>query len=163
MVGGAVWMLAMMAWFSAIPRTRVIQPLNVIATLAYGESALFSLSPSGYLWAIAFHVGLAALWGMVFGVVATAMRVDKSAWAPLVLGVIVGLAAQIIDVNLLSPAIFGGLFGHDVWRENVAPAASWIAHVGFGLGFCVFPSVFRTLWLRFVGREDILADDPRVS
>lgn len=163
MVGGAVWLLSMMAWFSAIPRTRVQQPLNVIATLAYGESALFVLSPAGYLWALAFHIGLAALWGMVFGVVATAIRVDKSAWAPLVLGVVVGLAAQIIDVNLLAPAVFGGLFGHDIWRENVSPAASWIAHVGFGLGFCVFPSVFRTLWLRFVGREDILAEDPRVS
>lgn len=162
MVGGAVWLLAMMAWFAVVPRTPIQQPLNVIATLRYGEAALFSLPASGYLWALAFHLGLAALWGMLYGVLATALRVDKSAWAPLVLGVIIGLAAQIIDVNLLSPAVFGGLYGHDIWRENVAPAASWIAHVGFGLGFAVFPSVFRSLWLRFAGRQDILAEDPRI-
>jgi hypothetical protein len=153
----------MTVWFVLVPRTTPLQPLNVIATLRYGEGALLVLPATGYLWALAFHAGMAALWGMVYGLLATALRVDKSAWGPIVLGLVIGLAAQIVDVNLLSPAVFGGLWGHDIWRENVSPIASWVAHIAFGLGFCAFPTIFRRLWLRFVGRQDILADDPRIS
>jgi hypothetical protein len=38
-----------------------------------------------------------------------------------------------------------------------------MAHLGFGLAFAAYPSFFRRLWLRFAGREDILAADPRIS
>jgi hypothetical protein len=163
MIGAGAWLLVLSAWFVTVPRATVGQALHVIATLRYGEGALLSMTPTQYLWAIAFHVGVAASWGVVYGLIATGLRVDKSAWAPLVLGVVVGLTAQIVDVGLLAPAAFGGLLGHNVWRENVSPVASWMAHVAFGLSFATFPSFFRDLWIRFAGRKDILAADPRIS
>jgi hypothetical protein len=163
MIGAGIWLVVLSAWFVTVPRTTLGQPLHVIATLRYGEGALLWLPVTGYLWALAFHAGVAASWAIVYGLVATAFRVDKSSWAPLVLGIVVGLAAQIVDVGLLAPAIFGGIQGHDIWRENVSPVASWTAHVGFGLGFAAFPVFFRQLWIRFAGRQDILAADPRIS
>jgi hypothetical protein len=162
-VGGALMAVFLCAWYVAAYNTYLFHPLNIIATFRYGEPALYNLHAAGYLWAVAFHLGVCALWGLAYGLLATALRVDKNKWAPLALGLAIGLASHIVDINLVTPALMANLHGHNIWAENVTPLAGWLGHIVFGLGFAVFPPLFRKLWLRFANRQDLLASDPRIQ
>jgi len=51
-----------------------------------------------------------------------------------VLGAVMGLASQLIDLNLLLPPAMKALHGHDIWAEQVPAFSSWAAHLVFGLG-----------------------------
>jgi len=44
----------------------------------------------------------------------------------------------------------------------VPPLYGWLGHVAFGVSFAIAPLFFRRLWLRFSGRQDLLAEDPRL-
>jgi len=162
-IGAGLFMLVLMAWFALVPRASILLPIRIIASARYGESVLTTLPPTAFLWALALHAGLAALWGLVFGLCATLLRVDKSGWAPLALGVAIGLCAQLVDVDLVGPAVFAHGGAHWLWAEGVPPGLSISAHLSFGLAFAAFPRLFRSFWLEFAGRADILADDPRIS
>lgn len=57
----------------------------------------------------------------------------------------VGLASQVVDVNLVMPAAMEALHGHDIWAEQVPAFWSWAAHLVFGLALAVFPRVREKL------------------
>ena len=162
-VGGVLMALTLAGWFVVADNATLLHPLRVIATFRYGERAMYELTTSGFLWAAAFHAGVCAAWGILFGFLATTLRVDKSLWGPTVLGLAIGLGSQIVDVNIVTPVAMEALHGHDLWADHVPPAASWAAHLAFGLGFSSFTPIFRRLWLRWVGRGDLLAGDPRLT
>ncbi|HZS40161.1 MAG TPA: hypothetical protein VFF06_25195 [Polyangia bacterium] len=164
-IGAVVMAVVMAIAYAAIFQNALgfTYPLNVIGAIRYGDVALVSLTPVGYLWALAFHLGVAAIWGLVFAVAATVLRCDKDRWAPIILGLAIGLAAQIVDVNIIGPGLLARLHGHDIWAEQVPPWVSWFSHVAFGLSFAAYGPIFRKLWLRFVGRDDLLARDPRLT
>lgn len=160
---GAVLLVAFLCAYNVVVfRAPLLSPLQIYGSYRYGDAALIQLHAGGYAWAFAFVMGTCALWGLVYGLLATALRVDKDRWAPIALGVIVGLAAQIVDINLVTPRIMQALWGHDMFAENMRPVSSWVGHVLFGLGFAAFPALFRSMWLRFSNRGDLLADDPRI-
>ena len=59
-----------------------------------------------------------------------------------VIGVAVGVASQLVDVNLLLPPIMRALHGHDIWAAEVPAFWSWAAHVVYGLALgLLFTSV----------------------
>ena len=60
------------------------------------------------------------------------------------LGVAVGVASQLVDVNLLLPPVMRALHGRDIWAAEVPAFWSWAAHVVFGLSLgLLFTSVRR--------------------
>ncbi len=161
-IGGAIMAVVLGAIYVTAFHTQLLQPLNIIASYRYGEPAIYSLHAMGYAWAFAFHLAVCAAWGIVYGLLATSLRVDASKWAPVALGVAIGLASQIVDINLVTPVLMVNLHGHNLWAENVPTWVSWVGHLAFGLGFATFPVMFRSLWLRWSGRGDLLRDDPRI-
>lgn len=57
------------------------------------------------------------------------------------IAVVVGIASQVVDVNLMVPRVMNALHGHDIWAEQVPAFWSWAAHLVFGLGLLVFPKI----------------------
>jgi hypothetical protein len=161
MIGGAVMAVVMVVAYMVFQHSSFFYVLRPIGTFLYGDRILEAPTTAMYVAATAFHFGVCALWGIVFAFTATILRVDRSVGGSLALGVVIGLASQIIDVNLVAPALQMRLWGTDLWTATVPPLYSWLGHIAFGLSFAVAPLFFRNLWIRWSGRGDLLADDPR--
>lgn len=161
MAAGVVMAVVMVVAFAGFHQTSLLYALRPIGSYLFGDQMLVAPTPAMYLAAAAFHFGVCALWGIVFGFAATLLRVDKSLGGSLALGIVVGLTSQIVDINFVTPPLMSQLWGQDLWAATVPPLYSWVGHLFFGLTFVVAPLLFRTLWLRWSGREDLLADDPR--
>ncbi len=162
LLGGVLMALVMVVAYVAFRHTDVLYPLRPIGAFLYGDRMLTSPTAAMYVAAAAFHFGVCAIWGIVFAFAATLLRVDKSYGGALALGVVIGLAAEIIDVNLVAPALMRSLWGDDLWSATVPPLWSWLGHIVFGLSFVVMPAMFRGLWVRWSGRRDLAYDDPRL-
>lgn len=162
LVGGAAMAVVMVVAFTIGQHTSLLYALRPIGAFLFGDRMLTAPTPAMYVAATAFHFGVCAIWGIIFGFAATLLRADKSFGGSLILGVIVGLLSQIVDINLVTPALMNSLWGSDLWMATVPPLYSWLGHIAFGLSFVVAPLMFRNLWLRWSGREDVLYDDPRI-
>src|SRR6185437_892785 len=95
---------------------------GVAAALLGGPFLVVALPPAT---AFAF----AAIWGVVFGLIAAALHDQASVGGALVLGIVIALAADIVDFAFV-PA-------------SVSAATSFLAHVAFGATFVLAPLVFR--------------------
>lgn len=160
---GAAMALVMIVAFVAFEHTPLLYALRPIGSYLFGDRMLTAPTAPMYLAAAAFHFGVCALWGIVFAFAATLLRVDKSIGGALALGLVVGLASQIVDIQLVTPPLMQQLWGHNLWAETVPPLASWVGHLVFGAGLALAPLWFRPLWLRWSGRDDLLAGDPRLD
>lgn len=162
LVGGLAMAIVMVVAFTTLRHTGLWFALKPIGAFLYGDR-MFTMPTAGmYVAATAFHFGVCAIWGIVFAFAATLLRADVSVGGSLVLGIVIGLASQIVDVNLVAPAVMNQLWGDDLWTATVPPAYSWLGHVAFGLSFAIAPLLFRGLWLRWSGRPDVVWDDPRI-
>jgi hypothetical protein len=162
LIGGVVMAIVMVVAYMAFKHTSFLYPLRPIGTFLYGSAMLSRPTAGMYVAATLFHFGICVIWGIVYGIAATLLRVDKSVGGALTLGLIVGLASQIIDVNLVTPAFMARVWGYNLWADTVPPLYSWVAHVAFGATFAIAPLLFRNLWLRWSGRADLIASDPRI-
>jgi len=151
--GGVVMLVVMAVALMAAEHTSFFYVLRPIGTFLYGDRMLVAPTPAMYAAAAAAHFGVCAIWGIVFGYAATLLRVDKSVGGSLALGVVLGLAAVILDVGFIAPALQNRLWGDDLWIGVMPPAVSWLGHVAFGLSFAVVPLLFRRLWLRWSGAD----------
>ncbi|HEX6839539.1 MAG TPA: hypothetical protein VF334_23340, partial [Polyangia bacterium] len=95
------------------------------------------------------HFGVCALGGILFAFAATLIRADQSIGGSLVLGIVIALASQIVDIGFVAPAVMNTLWGEDLWTPKVPPAYSWLGHIAFGLCFALAPLFFRRLLPRF--------------
>jgi hypothetical protein len=163
MIGGVVMAIVMVVAYMVFQHSSLFYVLRPIGTFLYGDRMLEAPMAAMYVAALAFHFGICAVWGIVFGFAATILRVDHSVGGSLALGVVIGLASQIVDVNLIAPALQNRLWGTDLWTATVPPLYSWLGHIAFGLTFGLAPLLFRNLWLRWSGRSDVLYDDPRIQ
>jgi hypothetical protein len=126
-------------------------PLRVIAASVTGTGALGSVSPDTVLLGALVHlVGPALIWGVVFGLIVWTFRPERSvglAW----LGLVVGAAAQVVDVNVLIPALSHSatlanvipFHVNDIWADRIPITVSWIAHLVFGLALSLHPWRFN--------------------
>lgn len=162
LVGGVVMAVVMVVAFMAFQHTSLLYALRPIGAFLYGDRMLVAPTASMYVAATAFHFGVCAIWGIVFAFAATLLRADKSFGGSLVLGIVIGLASQIVDINLVTPRLMTSLWGQDLWSATVPPLYSWLGHLAFGVTFAMAPLLFRNLWLRWSGREDLTYDDPRI-
>jgi hypothetical protein len=162
MVGAALMTIVLTVAFMRYEARPVYYPLQIIGTFLFGDLALKAPRWEIYPTAAALLFGVCAVWGIVYAFAATQLRVDKSVGGSVVLGLIIGLASQIVDVELITPTVMNRLWGNNLWAENVPPIFSWLGHIIFGLSFVVFPFVFRRLWIRYSGRKDLLAAHPHL-
>jgi hypothetical protein len=152
-VGGVVMAAVLVIAFMTVERTSFFYWLRPIGTFLYGDRMLVRPTPAMYAGAAALHFGIAALWGIVYAFAATFLRVDKSVGGSVALGIVIGLAAQILDVNIIAPALQERLFGYDMFTTTMRPSFIWLAHIAFGLTFGLAPLLFRKLWLRWSGAD----------
>lgn len=153
LIGGVVMAVVMVVAFMTVEHTSFFYALRPIGTFLYGDRMLVAPTPAMYAGAAAFHFGVCAIWGIVFGFAATVLRVDKSVGGALALGIVIGLASQILDSNMIAPALQNRLWGTDLWTATMPPLFSWLGHLAFGVMFFVAPYLFHRLWLRWSGAD----------
>jgi hypothetical protein len=117
----------------------LVGALMLDAILALGHVAG---GDDGVRWpaALALHAAACIGWGVVFGLLALPLDLASSTRGALLLGVVVGLGSELLDVGPPVPTL------HD-----------WLGHVVFGLTFVFFPPLFQMLV-----RPRIRWDDPRI-
>jgi hypothetical protein len=142
-VGAVVMALVLIVAFMAIERTSVVYALRPIGTLLYGDRMLVAPTAAMYAGAAALHFGVAIAWGIVWACMASLLRVEVSPPGALLVGVVVGLAALIVDVQVIAPAIGNARWGDDLFTSTMPPAFSWLAHVAFGASFVIAPRFYR--------------------
>ena len=54
------------------------------------------------------------------------------------LGFTLSLFIEIVDAYLLLPPIERGLYGHNIWWEQVPRFWDWMAHIAYGLSLGYF-------------------------
>jgi hypothetical protein len=121
-----------------------LYPVQVIGSLLFGDAALQGTHVGAVVAGLLLHQGGPALfWSLVFGLVVHTWSIDGAARLT-ALGIVIGLASQLVDVNLLLPPIMRALHGHDIWAAEVPAFWSWAAHVVYGLALgLLFTSVRR--------------------
>ena len=140
-ISGLIMAVVMMAVFTIFLGKGPLYPVQVIGSFVFGDAALQGFHLPALLAGLVLHqAGPSLLWGLVFGGVLYALDLRRGASVVLV-GAIIGLASQAVDVNLVIPAAMKVLHGHDIWAEQVPAFWSWAVHLVFGLGLAVFPWV----------------------
>lgn len=160
-LGLALALVTLGLWALFVQDTGFWHALRAIASYRFGEGAMTELGPYGYVWGAAFASGVAALWGLAYGLLAAPLRVDENRFAPVLLGLVVGLVAHQVNVERITPAVMGALHGRDLWALHVPPVASWLAYLAFGLSFAAWAPLFRRLALGF-SKTGGRAGDPRI-
>lgn len=137
-LSGLVMAVVMMAVFTLFLGKGPLFPVQVIGSILFGDAAVQGFHLPALLAGLILHqAGPSLLWGLVFGGAGYALDVRRGS-AVLLLGALIGLASQAIDVDLILPAAMRALHGHDLWAEQVPALWSWAAHLVFGLGLGVF-------------------------
>ena len=89
--------------------------------------------PGAVIAGLLLHQGGPSIfWALVFGAIVHASRASGTPRL-LAIGAVVGIASQLVDVNLLLPPIMRVLHGHDIWAAEVPAHFSWAAHLVFGV------------------------------
>ena len=137
-IAGLVMALVVMLVFTLLGKGPLF-PVQVIGSFIFGEAALNGFHLPALLAGLVLHQGAAFLWSLVFST-ATGLA-DRGVGPSIAVGVAVGLASQLVDVNLVMPIAMKALHGQDLWAQNVPAFWSWAAHVVYGVAFAVYPAV----------------------
>jgi hypothetical protein len=144
-IAGLVMAVVVMAVFTVFLGKGPLFPVQVIGSTVFGEAALQGVHVGALVAGLLLHqLGPALLWGLLFGLLVNRLDV-RGGPALAVVAVVVGLASQVVDVNLIVPLAMKALHGRDLWAENVPAPWSWAAHLVFGLGLLSFPAVAARL------------------
>jgi hypothetical protein len=139
---GLVVAVVVMAVFTLFLGKGPLFPVQVIGSFVFGDAAVHGFHLGALLAGLVLHqAGPSLAWGLVFGGLVHVLDLRRTGEL-LVAGAAVGLASQVVDVNLVMPVAMRALHGHDLWAENVPAAWSWAAHLVFGLALATLP------WLR---------------
>ncbi len=138
-IAGLVMAVVVMAVFTLLGKGPLF-PVQVIGSIAFGDAALAGFHLPALVTGLLVHQSAAFVWSLVFALAAARIGV-RTAPAAAGLGIAVGLASQLVDVNLMMPPIMRALHGHDLWAENVPAHWSWAAHIVYGLAFALYPAV----------------------
>jgi hypothetical protein len=131
-------MLSAAMFLSAVRGKSPLYPLQVFTALIQGEPSLRRLSVSSVLPGFLAHqAGPSVLWSRLFGLVVGLSRRHFSLTLALLVGVLVGAIALVVDGYVLMPGIQQQLHGHNLWAENVPRWVAWTTHLVYGssLGF----------------------------
>jgi hypothetical protein len=144
-ISGLVMAVVVMAVFTLFLGKGPLHPVQVIGSFIFGDAAVQGFHLPALLAGLVLHqAGPSLAWGLAFGAALHVLGVRRGA-AMVAVGAAIGLASQIVDVNLVVPAAMKALHGHDIWAEQVPAFWSWAAHLVYGLGLAVFPWVSAKL------------------
>jgi hypothetical protein len=144
-LGGIALAIVLIVAFMTVEKTSLAYALRPIGTFLYGDRMLVHPTPAMYAAAIALHLGMCVAWGLVYAAAASLLRVEASVPGALLLGVVVGLTALILDVHALVPQLEQARWGRDLFGAVTPPLFSFLGHVAFGLCFAVAPLLYRRL------------------
>jgi hypothetical protein len=145
-VAGLAMVVVMMALFSVFLRESPFSPVEAIAAAVLGEHVVGSLDARTLIVGVLVHqLGPALFWGVFFGAVVWLVK-PRRGMALMLMGLLVGALAQIVDIYLVLPALsrhahaLGDLAAAgNVWTAHVPPAVSWIGHLMFGAALSFYP------------------------
>jgi hypothetical protein len=144
-IAGLIMAVVVMAVFTIFLGKGPLYPVQVIGSFVFGDAAIQGFNLPALLAGLVLHqAGPSLFWGVVFGGVLYALDIRRGGTLVLV-GAVIGLASQVVDVNLVVPVAMKALHGHDIWAEQVPAFWSWAAHLVFGLGLATFPWVHGKL------------------
>ena len=147
-VAGLVMAVVVMAVFALFLGKSPLFPVQVIGSIVFGDAAIQGFHLPALLAGLLVHqAGPSLAWGLVLGGAAHAVDLRRGPGL-VALGVAVGLASQVVDVELVVPVVMRALHGHDLWAENVPSAWSWAAHLTFGLALACWPALVSWLEAR---------------
>jgi hypothetical protein len=132
-LAGALMLAALMLAYGALGEP-FLYPLQVMNAVLVGEAALerptFHYLMPGL---VAHQLGPSIFWGRVFGLPVGYAETRLSLRWTLLLGLAVGIVAQLMDVYLLMPHFQKQVNGRNLWAENVPRSLDWMAHCVYGL------------------------------
>jgi hypothetical protein len=147
-VAGLAMAAVLMGLFAAFLGESPFRPLNLIAQSCSGGAATRLSGPASAMLGLLIHqLGPSLFWGVAFGLLVWVYR-PRRGGALLMLGILVGALAEVIDVDVILPAlarthatVLGTIPLHvtDPWSEGVPVLVSWIAHLAFGVGLSLHP------------------------
>lgn len=147
-VAGFAMVATLMVIFSVLLNKSVFDPLQIIAASVLGEGAIERLDARTLVVGILVHqLGPALLWGLIFGVVVWLFN-PRHSLALMTWGLVVGAIAQIVDAHGLLPLLSGAFsdrfslslpLPHENFWARVPMAASWLAHLVYGLALSLYP------------------------
>lgn len=136
--------VAWMGLFATFLDKSPFYPLEAIARCVESHGPL---ARTIVLGAFVHQYGPSLFWGLMFGLMVWAFR-PRRGRGLLLLGLLVGVLAQVVDVDVALPALsqgglrvdgLGELHLHDVWAERVPSLVSWIGHLVFGVALSLYP------------------------
>ena len=140
-VAGLVMAVVVMAVFTALGKGP-LYPVQVIGSAVFGEAALQGTHIGAILAGLLLHqLGPSVVWGLVFGLLAYALKV-RTGGASLLLGLVVG-AISMVGPYFLIPILMTALQGVDIWNREVPMFWDWAAHLVFGASLGIFPKFLR--------------------
>lgn len=144
-IAGLVMAVVVMLVFTLFLGKGPLYPVQVIGSFGLGDAALHGLHWGAILLGLVLHqLGPSLFWGVVFGLIVE-RRHGLAGTSPWLLGLVIGLLSQVIDVELVLRWAMPALHGHNIWAEQVPAFWSWAAHAVFGLALGVYPSVRKKL------------------
>ena len=144
---GLAMAVALMGLSASLLGKSPFYALEVIAASVTGAGVLGHVTARAVLLGMLVHLmGPSLLWGVVFGLVIWVFRPERSiglAW----LGLVVGATAQVLDVNVLIPALSHSatisnvipLHVNEIWADHVPITVSWMAHLVYGFALSLHP------------------------
>lgn len=139
-IAGLIMAVVVMFVFTVFYGTSPLFPVQVIGSMALGESALHGFNFAAVIAGLLLHqLGPSLLWGIFFGMAATIFDIKTTSRA-LVAGLITGVVSM-IGPYVLIPTLMHALHGADYWNQNVPMAWDWAAHIVFGASFFIYPVI----------------------
>ena len=139
---GLIMAVVVMLVFTIFLGKGPLYPVQVIGSMAFGESALVGVNVLAILAGLVLHqAGPSLLWGVVFGLLATKIDVRNTRTA-LMLGLTVGVISM-VGPYVLIPTLMKALHGVDIWNREVPMFWDWAAHLVFGASFALYPKIAR--------------------
>jgi hypothetical protein len=143
-VAGLIMAVVMIIVFTAFLGKAPWYPVQVIGSMAYGESALPNFHFGALIAGLLLHqLGPTLLWGFVFGLLAKKFSVHTTGQA-LSFGLALSVVAM-VGPYLLIPFLMNALHGVDIWNREVPMFWDWAAHLVFGASFALYPAVAKKL------------------
>jgi len=148
-VAGLAMAFVMMALFTTFLDKSPFYPLALIGRAFLDGVPRDHVSPRAIAVGLLVHqLGPSLVWGVVFGLVVWTFH-PRSGKALLMLGLIVGAVAHVVDVQVILPAVghagrawiagLGPVHVNNTWTGDMPVPLSWIAHLTFGLGLSLHP------------------------
>lgn len=149
-VAGLAMAAAVMLGFGVVVGTSALLPFQVVGSLLFGQAAMVhEAHVPAFLAGLAIHqLGPSLGWGLVMGAGSYAVRAVRGTQV-LVLGLGIGIAAQVIDVNFALGMAYQVAGIRDIWLQHAPSLWSWLAHFLFGL---VLALTYPWAWTR-LGRS----------